>query len=264
MTAVLTSCDAIRNQWAALSESALQTDSISYEKTDKHSSVKLAVHYPMSGNRILVNAIREFINEELGGTYDDNLSEPQNVIATYGVQARKRMIDIYNEMNEDGNPYASEMVMEYEREITKTYETDLFVTYTSSFYEFTGGAHGSHGAESITFRKSDGRRFGYDMMRNLDSDAFHQLLKRGLKSYFSENGMPVISDQELRDCLLTDDDINWLPRPQSQPCITQNGIVFTYQTYEIAPYAAGMPSFTVNFKDIKPFLTASAVRLFEK
>jgi hypothetical protein len=37
--------------------------------------------------------------------------------------------------------------------------------------------------------------------------------------------------------------------------------VFTYQQYEIASYAEGMPSFVVPYPDIEPFLTPEAKAL---
>ena len=37
--------------------------------------------------------------------------------------------------------------------------------------------------------------------------------------------------------------------------------MFTYQQYEIASYAAGMPEFTIPFEDLFPYLTPEAKAL---
>ena len=50
------------------------------------------------------------------------------------------------------------------------------------------------------------------------------------------------------------DDINNIPRPQFAPYLTPRGMVFTYQQYEIAAYAAGLPSFIVPYEKISSFL----------
>lgn len=39
-------------------------------------------------------------------------------------------------------------------------------------------------------------------------------------------------------------------------------MIFEYQQYEIAPYAAGMPSFKVHVNEVKPFLTPEARKVF--
>ena len=38
-----------------------------------------------------------------------------------------------------------------------------FITYTSEIYEYSGGAHGGESLSGGVIRKSDGRKFGWDM-----------------------------------------------------------------------------------------------------
>jgi hypothetical protein len=40
-------------------------------------------------------------------------------------------------------------------------------------------------------------------------------------------------------------------------------VTFVYQPYEIAPYAVGMPAFTIDFKEIRPYLTVTAQKLLQ-
>ena len=56
----------------------------------------------------------------------------------------------------------------------------------------------------------------------------------------------------LNDFLLLDGDL--IPLPSWQPFPSKDGLVFTYQQYEIAPYAAGMPAFTIPYEDIAPYV----------
>jgi len=37
--------------------------------------------------------------------------------------------------------------------------------------------------------------------------------------------------------------------------------VLSYQQYEIAPYAAGMPSFVLTYQEVRPYLTKEALQL---
>ena len=49
---------------------------------------------------------------------------------------------------------------------------------------------------------------------------------------------------------------SWNPYPDGK-----GGLVFTYQQYEIASYAEGMPSFTIPVKEVVAFLSEDARRL---
>ncbi len=120
-----------------------------------------------------------------------------------------------------------------------------------------------HGSANTTFRKSDGRRFGNEMLIRTGTEEFRTLIKDGLKQYFAENEGKDISDEELKEQLITDYSVDFLPLPQFPPYLTEKGVGFTYQPYEIAPYAAGMPSFTIPYEKIKPYMTVTAVKLIE-
>ena len=67
----------------------------------------------------------------------------------------------------------------------------------------------------------------------------------------------------MKEFILTEDDMNYLPLPKHTPYITEEGVVFTYQPYEISFYAAGAPTFTVPLSEMKPFLTQTALKMLE-
>lgn len=243
----------------------LTTDSIVFDKDQNHVTVHIYVDYPVGGNAILVNAIAEYIDEIMGGTYEGDLTNGQEVIAGYGQQEWNHMQDEYREMTADMDPeYISGIGFYSSYEIRKVYETDQVVTYVTDNDTYLGGAHGMQYQTGVTFRKSDGRRFGYDMMRNLGTEAFGQLTKQGLKDYFHEGLSEEVSDEDLKSYLLTEDDVNFLSRPNVEPYMLEEGVLFIYQPYEIAPYAAGMPTYVVSYDKIKPFLTNTAKKMLGK
>ena len=100
-------------------------------------------------------------------------------------------------------------------------------------------------------------------MRQLYSEEMYNLRKEGLREYFNESGDNANTDEELKDCIITDDDVNYLPMPKHTPYVTKKGMVFIYQPYEISYYAAGAPTFTIPLKKMKPFLTQTAKELLE-
>lgn len=240
----------------AVANEELKTDSIKYEQKTKDTEVSLKVDFPTSGNPTLTNIIAEYISEQLGGTYAGTLTQGDSILNYYGQAQRDSLMAERQDMGATPMPYL------YSCDIKKDAETDKYVTYTCYTEIYLGGAHGSHMVEGTTFRKADGRRFGYDMLRNTDSDAFHKLIKEGLIRYFNTGTtLAVKTDGELKNCLLVEDDVNYLPLPRTAPYLSKDGMTFIYQSYEIASYAAGMPTFTIPFDQVKPFLTETAKKM---
>ena len=240
----------------------LVTKELAYAYDQHKVEVNVKIAYPESENDILQEAIREFFSETLGGSYEGDLADGQKMIDFYAEQMKAELIKEYEEQKqylseEDINGYYKTITIE------KTYETDKLVTFTIVEEIYTNGAHGMHYGYGQTFRKSDGRRFNVDMMCNLTSDGMHTLIKEGLRQYFTETNEEPVNDEMLKEYILTDDDINYLPMPEYTPYITEDGIVFSYQPYEISFYAAGMPSFVVSLNDMKPYLTYTARKMLD-
>ena len=242
---------------------AFETEQLSFSYDKDKVEVGINVEYPKDGNPILVNAIREYISETLGGTYDGDLEEGQQLVDYYGGYYEKELNDEKQEQIDD-NDGNDEIINGFYRnyDIKKEYESDQFVTYLVNSDIFLNGAHGVESSYGMTFRKSDGRRFGTDMMRNLYSQDLYAIIKNGLIEYFGQyTDESVTTDEDLKEYILTDDDVNYLPLPKNAPYITKEGFVFTYQPYEISFYAAGMPTFTVPVSKMKPFLSQTALKM---
>ena len=143
----------------------------------------------------------------------------------------------------------------YEFGLRKTGETDRYVVFQSMDYIYMGGAHGGvTGEGSMTFSKKDGHRIG-EMVDASRSDEMQPLLIEGLLRYYSDNGYDTTWD-DLKESLFIEDGV--IPLPAWQPYPSPEGLVFTYQQYEIASYAEGMPSFIVPYSEMEPFLTPEA------
>ena len=147
---------------------------------------------------------------------------------------------------------------DYSMEVTKTSEDSTYVVFYDSEYSYIGGAHGGvFGFGGITFRFSDGSIVKGFLKDNVLKD-MQPLLKKGLKEYFNENAdEKITTDQQLMEQLMLPDESKgliplpaWTPSPDEKG----KGLVFTYQQYEIACYAVGMPSFVLTWEELKPFL----------
>ena len=240
----------------------LEVTPLEYSYDKNKVEVGLDIDYP-TGSALIDKAVAEYISEKLGGTYDGDLANGDSLVSYYGDEI---LAELKKHLKEDiNNGVEDEYINGYYRkmEIKKEYETDLLVTYSYTEDIYLNGAHGMQYFYGQTFRKSDGRRFDEGMMRQLYSEEMYELRKEGLREYFNESGDNANTDEELKDCIITDDDVNYLPMPKHTPYVTKKGMVFIYQPYEISYYAAGAPSFTIPLKKMKPFLTQTAKELLE-
>ena len=147
---------------------------------------------------------------------------------------------------------------EYDFNLGKMYETDRFVVFNSSDYIYLGGAHGGViGQGSPTFDKKDGHLVK-QFLRDDALEPMQSLMIAGLVDYFSDEEGSINADN-LRDYLFLDNET--IPFPAWTPHPAKEGLCFVYQQYEIAAYAAGMPSFIIPFEAVKPFLTDEAADL---
>ena len=136
-------------------------------------------------------------------------------------------------------------------------DTDsLFLSFNDEEYGFWGGAHGGVlGAGVVTFRADNGERLR-SIIRSDAAIKMQPLIKKGLKEYFQEQGEQLPNDYQLMQMLMLPDQSGIIPLPkQYEPYPSADGIVFTYAQYEIACYAAGMPTFTIPYSDVQPFLS---------
>lgn len=240
----------------------LEVTPLEYSYDKNKVEVGLDIDYP-TGSTLIDKAVAEYISEKLGGTYDGDLANGDSLVNYYGDEI---LAELKKHLKEDiNNGVEDEYINGYYRkmEIKKEYETDLLVTYSYTEDIYLNGAHGMQYFYGQTFRKSDGRRFDEGMMRQLYSEEMYELRKEGLREYFNESGDNANTDEELKECIITDDDVNYLPMPKHTPYVTKKGMVFIYQPYEISYYAAGAPTFTIPLKKMKPFLTQTAKELLE-
>lgn len=240
---------------------SLKTDTVSFDKQEGIYKFGLSAEYPVSGGDSVVKAVREFINDFLGGAYDGPLTDGKAMVKRNG----ELMWGNFLEMCGDADLEEVNELFLYKM-VSKVCETKSFVTFMASTSQYTGGLHGIGFDEGHTFSKISGKSFGYDMMKDIDTPAFKRLIKEGLKKYFSneddKNGM---SDEALKEELVSfDGNIDELPLPDSEPYMTEKGVTFIYQPYEISYYAAGKPEFTIPFDVVRPYLKAQVIELFLK
>ncbi|MBQ7495016.1 MAG: DUF3298 domain-containing protein [Bacteroidaceae bacterium] len=205
--------------------------------------------------------------ERLGITY--TVGEEQAFLDACASAGMKRMTESVQEAMQEG------LVINYSNDYdaTVSLNTDKLITYEVGYYVYSGGAHGGYLAHGQTFRCSDGRQMGWNMFDPAKRPQLIQFIKQQLCEYFSEDTEDhhTLSEEELMERLLLYDDPDTpenelehgVPLPASAPYVTEKGMAFVYQQYEIAAYAYGLPSAIIPFETLKDCLTSEARELLD-
>ena len=269
----------------------LEIENYTFSDSSKYANISIKAVLPVAKDSVsqvirdsLVNIIGNSIRSYQGSQMEDN----KPLIAKYNGDEKdaKSMLDYYSKavsklLNSQAKEDYDERVKyweedttlteeqrkefkegvtpwDYSMDVTKTSEDSTFVVFNDTEYAYIGGAHGGvFGWGGITFRFSDGSIVKDFLKDNVLKD-MQPLLKKGLKEYFNENADEKIkTDQQLMEQLMLPEESKgliplpaWTPSPDEKG----KGLVFTYQQYEIACYAVGMPSFVLTWEELKPFL----------
>lgn len=223
-------------------------DSLTVKASGVECSARISIDYPEGGNPILLNNIREWMLGETGGTEATDINNAGALAKEYINGSMKELKEMANDMGGNGGS----MPLAYSLDITKIYEGDKFVTFNAANYMYTGGAHGSYFTRSTTFRKSDGKIFGTDMLDMSKQTAIREIIEKRLLPLFE-----VRTAAQLHEILFLPEGETLVPLPSTPPYIDNGDMVFVYQQYEIAPYAAGSPEVRIPINTLMPYLSAS-------
>lgn len=269
----------------------LVTETLNYEDSTAHAHLSIHVELPVAGQGAAADRIRASLVEVMDGqlshigTYEEDRlfpafegdgSKTESLVTYYrdkALEAFGRMsqedydervasIEENDGLTEDQRKEILEEMpgWEYEFSLLKSRETRKYVVFLSQDYVYLAGAHGGiTGRGGLTFDKKEGALVD-KMLDPACLDAIQPLLRKGIAQYFSEGGMEI-AQEELDNHLFLETGV--VPFPGWTPYPGEDGLVFTYQQYEIAAYAAGMPEFTVPYADILPYLTPVAKALLD-
>ena len=267
----------------------LKTEIVDYEDSTAHADLSIKVELPVPGQGPAADRIRaalvEVMDEQLShiGTYEEDRLFPAfegdagKTDALLKYYRDKAMESIGKLSQEDYDERVNSIeendgLTDAEREeiladmpgwaydfcLLKDRETDRYVVFLSQDYVYLGGAHGGVvGRGGLTFDKANGLLVE-KFLDPASLDEIQPLLRKGLTQYFADEEMEI-SPEELDNILFLETGI--VPFPAWTPYPDEGGLVFTYQQYEIAAYAAGMPNFTIPYDDLLPYLTPEAKAL---
>ena len=190
---------------------------------------KIDADFPDSGNFFVINNIREWMSEQLGGTYEGNMEDGAKMLDHY----KNVVLTDFKENIIPDMPRIEDMSCYKDVKIKKLYETDRYVSYLYTQEGFAGGAHGWYLMQGQTFRKSDGRRIDYDIFRAELMDELADLVKDNIFTQYFE------SNTEDMENLLTMENNDFFPLPQSAPIFRDRTVPHTSRQMAREPGTRG-------------------------
>ncbi|WP_291722266.1 DUF3298 and DUF4163 domain-containing protein [Bernardetia sp.] len=159
-------------------------------------------------------------------------------------ESKKSFFKEYLEVNQGAEEeylYAANWANESKAEVV--FNDKHFATIAFSNYMYMGGAHGMFGETYLVIDVKNGKEIKLDDI--FDQQAIATLEKKMIKKAYEYTGFenPV----SLQDAGYLVDKIE----ASDNFSLNAKGITFVYQPYEIAPYAAGMPSFLFTWEELK-------------
>lgn len=235
------------------------TDSVESQKGNLNYWSAITMDFPTKGNPQLVRSIQEWMADQAESSDSVDFASATDFMKDFNrrnVEYFKKSYeeeyggDSNEDMPEDRNVNFSRC-MEFE----KIFEDDYFVTYLATEDVYQNGAHGLYFVKGATFRKSDGRRFGFDMLKDSSRDSIATLITKNLEGNFNAKNF-----EELKENLMLDEYESQVPLPRNPPYLKSDTLMFVYQQYEIAAYAYGLPVAAIPLKDLKGLLSPSFVK----
>ena len=225
---------------------------VSYGKETDDINTEVVIDFPQTNNEILQESVVSFIvkaltddftwGENSRPTYDGDLTDGR-AIAEFFVNDKVREIT-----EERARDSIDSFSWEESISIKMVCETKNLISYQVNF----GGSHGGVGGGILygaTFSKADGH-----IVRVIENPSDSRFIASLIR--FVKNNLDVDSKE-----MLSVDELQTHPYPKKHPFITEKGVRFIYQKYEIGAGALGEVDITIPFSDIADYMSEDALSL---
>lgn len=225
---------------------------IKYGRETDDIVTSISMDFPQTDNEVLQNNMVSFIINALTDdfTYGENQRPSYHGDLTDGQAIAEFFVnDKVREITEAREEDSIESMPWYEEiSINRVCETDRLVSYEVDF----GGSHGGVGDGvnyGVTFSKYDGTIIR--VIAHPSDSKLKSFLIKYIKTYLDSDNQEMIFDEEFYKH----------PFPRKDPFITDKGIRFVYQKYEMAAGAAGVIDVTIPFSEIADYMSEEALSL---
>lgn len=234
--------------------SALKTeliaDSLGMNPSDKDSHIRvlISVDYPVKG--IQIDSVRKYIIQSLkrGFNYNDllNIKEGKELVkkavSRYASEIQARIDELGMEESDwnDLCPYFETII-----EISKTEETETYISYCTEYVAYEGGAHGLEIVDYVNIAKDDGRIIDMVVDTTRISE-MQSMLRNATIQYLGSSEGLWIEDNTF---------------PVFNTVLCNEGVLFYYDRGIICANALKL---VISLEQIKPYLTTDALKLINE
>jgi hypothetical protein len=177
--------------------------------------------------------------------------------------------EAYNSEKKVASDFPDRPLMQYELNIQyKKFTSTKFdtVSYVFQNYEFTGGAHGNTALTTFTFGVNGLTNIEdiLDLSSNNNDIKLTKIVEKKLETILGQNlnqdmldgglGLSYLSKDGTFDSVKCQCDGFLFPSNFQRFKITDEGIVFIFEQYQVAPYAVGQPEVLMSWKELEPFM----------
>ena len=195
---------------------------------------------PEGGNLSKIKEVLKKYQSNLVSGYSEGVKTKVNNVE----ENKKVFFEEYLEANKDlEEEYFYSANWNNQSSIEVVFNNNYFATLSFSNYQYTGGAHGISGKSYLAIDIKNGKEIKLNDI--FDRNSLATLEKRMIKKAHAYTGFA--NSTSLKDAGYLVDKIEITDNFS----LTAKGITFVYQPYQIAPYAAGLPSFLFTWEELK-------------
>ena len=152
-------------------------------------------------------------------------------------------VDEYNRVSADFTEFVASNVYKEDLEAVPLFQNDRLLTYEATRYMFTGGAHGMSVTTCWVFDLETGNQLTEDDLFVVNaSDALAALLQQALAIDAAKRNIAL--DEFFDDQVL----------PNGNFAITEDGMYYQFNVYDIAPYCYGDTRLLLTKEQLKPLM----------
>ena len=230
---------------------AFAVENITVEDSTETNSVHFHynIDFPQQGPEALTNNVKQAIFAHLGDTVTtvytiDNL---KNIGHKYVTESAEEIEDLELMEYHEGRT-----IYELAGKVKLEDNTETYLTYNINDYNYSGGAHGMPRNIYLTFDKRSNKVMEWDnIFPQSNRERLADIVKAAIVEQYYKGETPQWGD------------IFQFNLPTQAPAFTSEGLIFTYNSYEIDCYAAGMPECVLPYDVVKPLMTPEAKALVD-
>lgn len=213
------------------------------------------IDYPTGTTSALRQAVAEWIDNRMGGTYSQSDGHPQDRLKHYA----DRFIQRYGESGQSNDEYPSDIEANYEIQLYKEFDGRHWVTYSMHSYRLLNN-EGLEEKTMVTFTKPEGKLLDWSLVAPEHRTRLARMAAERLNRL---SMLSSVYDKPLAEYLLPSLSIDSLPLPVSAPALA-NGMILIYQPGEIAGERYGSLSCSIPYDSLLQMLAPAEARWLEE